>query len=60
MLLVLIIRSTVSVESMQERSDHRSSVADPGPGSGAFLNPDTGSGIGFFRIPDPKPIFLSV
>jgi hypothetical protein len=30
------------------------SVADPG--SGAFLT--LGSGIGFFRIPDPKPIFL--
>ncbi len=27
------------------------SVADPDPGSGAFLTP--GSGIGFFRIPDP-------
>jgi hypothetical protein len=26
------------------------------PGSGAFWTP--GSGIGFFRIPDPKPIFL--
>ena len=33
-----------------------SSVADPDPGSGAFLTP--GSGIGFFRIPDPKPICL--
>jgi hypothetical protein len=32
------------------------SVADPG--SGAFLTP--GSGIDFFRIPDPKPIFLRV
>ncbi len=32
------------------------SVADPDPGSGAFLTP--GSGIGFFRIPDPIPIFL--
>jgi hypothetical protein len=37
------------------------SVADPGcgirnPGSGAFLTP--GSGIGFFRFPDPKAIFL--
>jgi hypothetical protein len=27
------------------------SVADPDPGSGAFLTP--GSGIGFFRISDP-------
>jgi hypothetical protein len=42
------------------------SVADPDPGSGAFLTP--GSGIGFFqipdsgsRIPDPKPhIFESI
>jgi hypothetical protein len=32
------------------------SVADPDPGSDAFLTP--GSGIGFFRIPDPKPVFL--
>jgi len=32
------------------------SVADPDPGYGAFLTP--GSGIGFFRIPDPKPILL--
>jgi hypothetical protein len=29
-----------------------SSVADPDPGSSAFLTP--GSGMGFFRIPDPK------
>jgi hypothetical protein len=34
------------------------SVADPDPGSGAFFNP--GSEIGFFRIPDPKSIFLIV
>ncbi len=41
------------------------SVADPDPGSGvwvpgsgAFLTLDPGSGIGFFRIPDPKPVFL--
>ncbi len=39
----------------------KSSVADPG--SGAFLTTGSGiqdleSGIGFFRIPDPKPIFL--
>ena len=32
---------------------HFDSVADPDPGSGAFLTP--GSGI---RIPDPKPIWL--
>ncbi len=48
------------------------SVADPDPGSGAFLTSgsgmrDPGSGIGFFRIPypgsripDPKPIFLTI
>ncbi len=29
-----------------------------GSWSGAFLTPGPGSGIGFFRIPDPKPIFL--
>jgi hypothetical protein len=28
------------------------SVADPDPGSDAFLTPGPGSGIGFFRIPD--------
>ncbi len=28
------------------------SVADADTGSGAFLTPDPGSGIGFFRIPD--------
>jgi hypothetical protein len=38
----------------------QSSVADPDPGSGAFLTP--GSGIGFFRISDlgsriPNPYF---
>jgi hypothetical protein len=33
-----------------EESMLRNSVADPDPGSGAFLTP--GSGIGFFRIPD--------
>ena len=32
------------------------SVADPDPGSGAFLTP--GSVIGFFRISDPVLIFL--
>ncbi len=30
----------------------KSSVANPDPGSGAFLTLDPGSGIGFFRIPD--------
>jgi hypothetical protein len=34
------------------------SVADPDPGSGAFLTP--GSGIGFFRIPDQTHIFESL
>jgi hypothetical protein len=33
---------------------HGSVIADPG--SCAFLTP--GSGVGFFRIPDRKPIFL--
>ncbi len=31
----------------------KSSVADPVPGSGAFLTLDPGYGVGFFRIPDP-------
>jgi hypothetical protein len=44
-------------------TEHKSyvlfSVADPDPRSGAFLTPGLGSGIrGFFRITDPKPIFL--
>ncbi len=34
------------------------SVADPDPGSGAFLTLDPRSGIDFFRMPDHKPIFL--
>jgi hypothetical protein len=39
------------------------SVADPDPGSGAFLTPGSGIRNRFFpdpgsRIPDPKPIFL--
>ncbi len=39
------------------------SVADPDPGSGAFLTPGSGFRNGFFpdpgsRIPDPKHIIL--
>ncbi len=39
------------------------SVADPDPGSGAFLTPGSGIRNRFFpdpgsRIPDPKSIFL--
>jgi hypothetical protein len=34
------------------------SSADPDPGSVAFLTPDPRSGIGFFQIADPKPIFM--
>jgi hypothetical protein len=39
------------------------SVADPDPGSGAFLTPESGIRNRFFpdsgsRIPDPKPIYL--
>jgi hypothetical protein len=33
-------------------------VADPYPGSRAFLTPGSGSGIGFYLIPDPKLIFF--
>jgi hypothetical protein len=41
------------------------SVADPDPGSGAFLTPGSGIRNGFIpdpgsRIPDPKPIFLKL
>jgi hypothetical protein len=38
------------------------SVADPDPGSGAFLTPGSGIRNGFilFRIPYPKPIFLKL
>ncbi len=46
-------------------SGYPTSVADPDPGSGAFLtlDPDPGSEIGFFsgsRIPDLNPIFLKL
>ncbi len=34
------------------------SLSVPDPGSGAFLTPGSGIRNGFFRIPDPKPIFL--
>jgi hypothetical protein len=34
------------------------SVADPDSGSGAFVTPGYGIRNRFFRIPDPKPIFL--
>ncbi len=42
-----------------------SSVAYPDPGSGAFLTPGPGSGIGLLRIPDlgsriPNPYFLEL
>jgi hypothetical protein len=36
------------------------SVADPDPGSGAFLTPGFGIRNRFFRIPDPKPILLTI
>jgi hypothetical protein len=39
-------------------SKNENSVADPDPGSGTFLTP--GSGIGFFRIPDPTIISESL
>ncbi len=58
------LRNTVHAET----SSLRTSVADPDPGSGAFLTPGPGSGKGFFpdpgsRIPDlgSKPhIFKSL
>jgi hypothetical protein len=34
-------------------------IRDKHPGSATlFVNPETGSGASFFRISDPKPIFL--
>jgi len=44
-------------------SPEKNSVADPDPGSGAFLIPGSGIRKSFFsdpgsRISDPKPIFL--
>jgi hypothetical protein len=40
----------------RKKKREESSVADPDPMP--FLLLDPGPGIGFFRIPDPKPIFL--
>ena len=45
-----------------KNQDRLASVADPDPGSGAFLTPGSGIGNRFFpdpgsRIPDPTPIF---
>ncbi len=39
-------------------STQKCSVADPDPGSGAFLTPGSGIPDLGSRIPDPKPIFL--
>jgi hypothetical protein len=49
--------------SVQFSAIMRGRVADPDPGSGAFLTPGSGILNRFFpdpgsRIPDPKPIFL--
>ncbi len=46
---------TIQVENMRNGT---ASVADPDPGSGAFLTPGSGIRNRFFRIPDPKTIFL--
>jgi hypothetical protein len=35
-------------------------VTDPYPGSGAFLPPGYGSGMIFFRIPDPAPFLAKL
>jgi hypothetical protein len=42
-----------SVYHSGSRTTFNTSVADPDPGSDAFLTP----GKNLFRIPDPKPIF---
>jgi hypothetical protein len=41
---------------MDETVNMLASVADPDPGSGAFLPP--GSGMNFFGIPDPEGKFF--
>jgi hypothetical protein len=33
-------------------------ISVPDPGSGAFLPPGSGSGMNFFRIPDPRGMFF--
>jgi hypothetical protein len=53
------------IDEFSESGNIGTSIGCPDPGSGAFLSLDLGSGIGFFRIPNPgsripnpKPIFL--
>jgi hypothetical protein len=48
----------VTHQALQQQTEItvlRIRIRDPVP----FLPLDPGSGIGFFRIPDPKPIYLS-
>jgi hypothetical protein len=53
--IIIRIRPALCIPTAEIRV---TSVADPDPGSGAFLTP--GSGIGFFRIPDQTHIFESL
>jgi hypothetical protein len=51
------------IDYNMDRPVHRTSVADPDPGSGAFWTPGPGSGIRNGFIPDPGSqthIFLSL
>jgi hypothetical protein len=41
-------------QDYDQKPQQNCSVADPDPGSGAFLT----HGKNVFRIPDPKPIYL--
>jgi hypothetical protein len=54
-----------TARNCETRENTSVAVADPDPGSGAFLTPGPGSGIGIFRIPDlgsriPTPYFLEL
>jgi hypothetical protein len=51
----IVIDLTLGIP-MRSRSMHISQCCGSDPGYGNFLTP--GSGIGFFRISDPKSIFL--
>jgi hypothetical protein len=48
----LISAGSISLDSALKMITY-TSVADPDPGSGAFLTLDPGSRIDFFRISDP-------
>jgi len=51
--IMILIHEATFYSNPDPDSITATSVADPDPVSGAFWNPGSGSGIGFFRIPDP-------